>query len=161
MEYNKDELMDKTSMAGLNQIVVSNDDEFIIGTLGLATCFGIVLYDRKNKWGMVGHATPSKKVEVLNKMIKLLPKDKNLTIEYEVVPGYDNAENKDEKGLEELILYIYDNTPDNIKLVPFKTDLGVRLHNKTKSYEFAFDVNTGISVGDSIFYEEDEKDKIM
>lgn len=161
MEYNKEKLMDKTSIAGLNKIVVSSEDESIIGTLGLATCFGITLYDRENKWGMVGHATPSKKIEVLSKMIKLLPKDRNMIVEYEIIPGFDNVENKDESGLNELTIYLYDNVPDNIKLIPFKTNLGVGFHSKTRSYEFAFDVNTGISVGDVLFCEENEKDKTM
>lgn len=158
MIYDKDDLMDKTSMAGLNEIVVSNEEESIIGTLGLATCFGIVLYNRKNKWGMVGHATPDKKIEVLEKMIKLLPKDKKLIIEYKIVPGYDNVENKDESGLDELELYLYLNAADNIELIPFKTDLKVGFHERTKSYEFAFDVVSGLAVGDILFHEENEKD---
>lgn len=44
------ELITHSNIAGMDQVVVSTSDKPIIGTQALDTCFGILLYDRKNKF---------------------------------------------------------------------------------------------------------------
>ena len=45
------ELITHSNIADMDQVVVSTSDKPIIGTQALDTCFGILLYDRKNKFG--------------------------------------------------------------------------------------------------------------
>ena len=44
------ELITHSNIAGMDQVVVSTSDKPIIGTQALDACFGILLYDRKNKF---------------------------------------------------------------------------------------------------------------
>lgn len=85
----KNFLQDKSSIAGMGQIVVSSKEKPIVGTTALATCWGIVFYDRKNKKAYVGHAAPSVYMKTLNQMINMLDPSTE-QIEYCIVPGWDN-----------------------------------------------------------------------
>lgn len=42
-----DQLIARSSIADMDQVVVSTPDKPIIGTMALDTCFGILFYDRK------------------------------------------------------------------------------------------------------------------
>lgn len=140
-------------IANVGEIVISSKDKPIIGTTALDTCFGIVFYDRKNKIGIVGHALPSSKIDILIKMINSLEKDKEQVIEYAIVSGYRNEENKDYNGYEEILSYLENHCPKNIKLMPF-LDLNVQVCSNILAYEFAFEVNTGKSVTSYLFYDD-------
>lgn len=131
----------------------SSKSKIIIGIVALDTCFGIVFYDRKNKSGIVGHAAPSSKTDTLHEMINLLNKDERLIIEYIIVSGYRNEERGDFCGVNELLNYLHSHCPSNITLIPFQGDLGVQLDNKTYTYEFAFEVNSGLPVSQYLFYD--------
>lgn len=154
----KYELEKHASIAHMSQIVVSTSEKSIIGTTALCTCYGIVFYDRNNKFGMVGHAAPSKKRETLKEMIKMLG-DEPRTIEYEIVVGYRNVECNDYTGVEELTHCLKVNCSKNIKLVPFQSDLGIQVCSNVDAYEFAFDVNTATPVGKYLFYDGKSLDK--
>lgn len=143
------------NIAGMGEIVVSSKDKPIIGTTALDTCFGIVLYDRKNKKGIVGHAAPSSRISTLIDMINLLEKDQQQVIEYAIISGYRNDEKHDYSGQEELLNYLENHCPQNIKLIPF-SDLRVQVCSNVLAYEFAFEVNTGKSVSNYLFYEGEE-----
>ena len=148
----KSKLQKHAKIAKMGEIVVSSEDKRIIGTTALDTCIGIVLYDRKNKFGMVGHAYSSVKFDILYQMINLIPQNEELEIEYAIVPGYRNVERKDYAEYEELLTALSRICPKNIKLVQFSTDLGIDVCSNTYTYEFAFDVYTGIPVGKYLFY---------
>lgn len=139
------------SIAYMGEIVVSSKDKPIIGTTALDTCFGIVLYDRKNKKGIVGHAYSSGKIAIIHSMIELLDKNEQQVIEYAIVSGYRNIERKDFSGSIEIQNYLKMNCPQNIKLVPFQ-NLDVQVCSNLLAYEFAFDVNTGQNVTSYLFY---------
>ena len=148
----RNELKKYSLIASMNQIVVSSIDKPIIGTTALDTCYGIVFYDRKNKKGAVGHAPPSNKISILRQMIRIFDTNEVLEIEYGIVPGIRNEERKDYSAEEELFSYLMNNKPKNISFIPFKSDLGVEICPNVYAYEFAFDVNSGKSVSDLLFY---------
>ena len=150
-------LQEHSNMAELNQFVVSNKEKSIIGTSALAVCDGIVFYDRNNKWGMVGHAVDSYKIELLSEMLKSLPNDKEQVIEYAIIPGYDNVVNGNLGDVNKMDNYLKNNCPPNIKLFPLQTDsLGIQL-SQNYAYEFAFDVDSGMSVSEWFFVKNDNK----
>lgn len=146
------------NIAHMGGIVVSSKDRPIIGTTALDTCFGIILYDRKNKKGIVGHADNSGKIAILNSMIKLLEKNEKQVIEYGIVSGYRTQERKDYSGVTELLTYLETHCPPNIELVPFQ-NLGVQECSNMLAYEFAFDVNTGQDVASYLFYDRGKSSK--
>ncbi len=147
----------KANIADINEIVVSSLEKPVVGTIALATCYGIVFYDRKNKLAMVGHASPSNLINILKEMMQYFTIDSEATIEYVFVPGYVNDANKDYQGLRILEDYLIKNTPSGIKLIPFN---GIELltHEDIGSYDFAFDATDGKPVTKYLFYNEKEQD---
>ena len=134
----------------MGEIVVSDETHSILGTTALDTCYGIIFYDRSNKFGIVAHASPATKVETLKEMIKLLGPE-NRTIEYSIISGYRNVENKDYDGYNDLIYYLKVYTPENIRFIPFKTSIDIKKCENVYAYEFAFDVENSKSVTNSLF----------
>lgn len=67
------ELITHSNITDMDQVVVSTSDKPIIGTQALDTCFGILLYDRKNKFGICGHADPKNIFGIVVKMLKQIP----------------------------------------------------------------------------------------
>ena len=156
MNIVRNTLLKKTSLAKMDEIVASSKEKPIIGTLALDTCYGILFYDREHKEGICGHAVPSYLVNLLDKMIKLLGTEKR-TIEYLIVPGFRNEERKDFRGLEELENVLFNRTSQNIQLVPLINNrCSIKLHQRTLSYEFAFDTITGEFVTEYAFFDERE-----
>lgn len=139
------------SIAEMNQFVISDNERTVLGTVGLAVCDGIIIYDRNNKWGMVGHAAGDGKLSLLSEMINCLPTDKEITIEFAIVTGYDNVHNNNYTDTNEMIKYLKSNCPTNVTLIPLTTDLGVRV-GKGYGNEFLFDVKNGISVSKILDY---------
>lgn len=139
-------LVEHIATAEMNEFVVSDSNKNIIGTVGLAVCDGILFYDRKNKWGMAGHAAGNNKMSLLKDMMKELPSDKEVVIEYAIVNGYDNIKNGNCTDTNMMMDYLLNNCPKNIKLVPLQTDLGVRV-GKCYDNNFYFDVVSGKGIG--------------
>ena len=157
-------LESKSQIAKMGEIVVSTDDKPIVGTTALATCFGIVFYDRQNKKAYVGHAAPGSYMQTLWKMVKLLdPSAKQ--IEYSIIPGWDNYNRfgnksstinfQDINANPEYIMRMALKAIQEIKFIPLKFPLNVRENNSYGNpfYEFAFDTNTLINVADYLFFE--------
>lgn len=151
----RDSLLERASLAEMGEIVESSLEKPIIGTAALDTCYGILFYDRESKKGLVGHAIPSRKLDLLGNMINLLSDGENKTIEYLIVSGFRNENRGDRSGLEELRLELERLAPPNINFVLLMDQgNGVNLHNATLSYEFAFDVRSGKFVSDILFFDE-------
>lgn len=149
------ELKKQSQIAYMNEIVASTIDKPIVGTVALATCYGIVFYDRKNKIGIVGHASSSKLLSILKEMMTYFTIDKNITIEYAIIPGYDNVINNNYEGLKVLEDYLIKNTPLSVKLIPFK---GIELkEDEYGSYSFAFNSQNGLPVTKYLFYSDLKK----
>lgn len=140
-----------SKIAKMGEIVVSNNDKSIIGTTGLNTCYGIVLYDRINRIGIVGHANPSDAISILHRMLKMVESNDRRLIEYAIVSGYRNIEKSDYDKLDELHDFLFTYAPKNIKLIPFLTDLQIQVCSNILAYEFAFNVISGKAVTNLLF----------
>ncbi len=149
-------LESKASLAEMGEIVESTNQRPIIGTMALDTCYGILLYDRKNKWGLVGHGAPSSKDSTLKAMIARMNDGTNRVVEYLIVPGFRNVDYGDYSGSDQLMNIINLCKFPNIKLVPLSTLPDIKLHNNTLSYEFAFDTQSGEFVTNFLFFDECE-----
>ncbi len=145
------EISRHVATAEMNKFVTSDGNKNIIGTVGLAVCDGIVFYDRKNRWGIVGHAVSDKKISLLSDMLKKLPCDKEVVIEYAIVTGYDNIRNGNYTDTNKMLEYLKNNCPENIKLIPFQTDLGIKV-GQSYGNEFYFDVKSGKTASQIINY---------
>lgn len=123
----------------------------------ISVCDGIVFYDRNNKWVMVRRAVDGYKISLLSEMLESLPNDRDRVIEYAIIPGYDNAVNGNFGDANEMTHYLKNNWPPNIKLFPLQTDsLGIQV-SEDYAYEFAFEVNSGMSVSEWLFNKSDNK----
>ena len=151
----KNKLTKRAKIAHICQIVTSSPDNNIIGTTALDTCYGIVFYDRKNKFGMVGHALPSKKIDIVASMIEKLG-DESREIEYAIVSGYRNLERGDYSGEDQIKNFLESYCPKNISFIPLNFYLDIRVCSNVLAYEFAFDVNTTRPVTNELFYEGDK-----
>lgn len=56
----KDELTKKFIMINMNEIGISNEEKPIIGTQGLSSCIGFILYNKEHKKAIVGHVSCDK-----------------------------------------------------------------------------------------------------
>lgn len=79
-------LESRASLANMGEVVFSTSEKPIVGTTGLATCWGVIFYDRKNRKAYVCHAPASHYFQTLNQMISILDKNADV-IEYKIVPG--------------------------------------------------------------------------
>ena len=155
------ELIAHSNIAGMDQVVVSTSDKPIIGTQALDTCFGILLYDRKNKFGICGHADPKNIFNIVIEMLKQIPSTTEGDIEYIIISGYRAIEQHNFKGIEEIqdILRNYVAINPKIKFTSLKTPLNPKMPNGLLCYEFAFDTESGKDVTSIVFinYTEEQK----
>ena len=96
------ELITHSNIADMDQVVVSTSDKPIIGTQALDTCFGILLYHRKNKFGICGHADPKNIFGIVVEMLKQIPSTTEGNVEYAIISGYHAIEQHNFKGVEEI-----------------------------------------------------------
>ncbi len=153
LAYETNQLILHASIAHMNQIVVSTDEKSIIGTQALDTCFGILFYSRKKKFGICGHASPNNIRGITIEMLKKIPINLEGEIEYAVVPGYRAMEQHNFKQIEEIekSLAYYMTMVKKIKFVPLKTMINPTMPEGLLCYDFAFDTNHGVDVTNVIF----------
>ncbi len=158
-ESNK--LITHSNIAGMDQVVVSTSDKPIIGTQALDTCFGILFYDRKNKFGICGHADPTSIFSILVKMLKQIPSTTEGNIEYAIISGYRAIEQKNFKGVDEIqdILRNYMSINSKIHFTSLRTPLNPSMPNGLLCYDFAFDTISGKDVTSIVFkdYAEEQR----
>ena len=96
-DVNLDLLNAKHLLAGMDEVVTSNTEFPLIGTSSLIICHGILLYDRKNKEGMVGHATVFNYKELMSDMLTMVIERNKDFEDYEflVIPGLKAVQDKD------------------------------------------------------------------
>lgn len=141
------------NIAHMNQIVVSTDEKPIIGTQALDTCFGILFYSRKNKFGICGHASPNNIRDITLEMLKKIPINVEGEIEYVIVPGYRAMEQHNFKKIEEIkmVLTYYMSMVKKIQFVSLKTSVNPTMPKGLLCYDFAFDTSHGVDVTNAIF----------
>lgn len=147
------ELIAHSNIANMDQVVVSTADKPIIGTQALDTCFGILLYDRKNKFGICGHADPKNIFNIVVEMLKQIPSTTEGNVEYTIIPGYRAVEQNNIKGIEEIqdILRNYVIINPKIKFISLNSPLEPKIPNKLLCYDFAFDTKFGKDVTSIVF----------
>ena len=142
-----DELKKHLVIAGMNEFVISDENKYLIGTVGLAVCDGILFYDRKNKRAIVGHAAGiiEKKIKLISEMMNQLPKNNVVDLEYAIITGYDNIHNGKDQDTERMKDFLIRNCPENIrlKLIDKKT-LDIRVGTGYGN-EFIFNARNGTS----------------
>ena len=148
-----DQLIARSSIADMDQVVVSTPDKPIIGTIALDTCFGILFYDRKNKFGICGHADPYNTFDIIVEMLKQIPESTEGIIEYIIVPGYramkqHNFEREDEI---DSILRTYMSINPKIHFTSLLSSLSPSMPEGLLCYDFAFDTSSGKDVTDLVF----------
>ena len=148
------ELRSKSSLAFMGQIVTSTLEKPIVGTFALATCYGIIFYDRKNKKAWVGHGPASSPILTLRTMLENI-NDVTGDLEYGIIPGWDNIHNNNFKEFDKMLNFLCNYCPKQIRLVPIANLIIKEDSRANHSYEFAFNAQTGTSVTDELFYEED------
>ena len=157
-------LESKSQIARMGEIVVSSKEKPIVCTTALATCFGIVFYDRKNKKAYVGHAGPGSYMQMLYTMVSMVDSSAK-QIEYSIIPGWDNYNRFGNKSSTVNLLDV-DKNPEysmrmalksisRINFIPLNFQLDIREGNADGNpyYEFAFDANTLTNVADYLFFE--------
>lgn len=163
VEY-QEELLTYSSIASMNQFVISSVDKPIVGTTALATCYGIVFYDRRLKKAYVGHASPTNYKTLLYQMISVLDPISKI-IEYKIIPGWDNCNlgfgsaSRYQNIFDDRNPYYYMKkclqNNSNFQFIPlsFSIDIQTNYNYIDPFYEFAFDANTCESVTKCLFYE--------
>ncbi len=148
-----DQLIARSSIADMDQVVVSTPDKPIIGTMALDTCFGILFYDRKNKFGICGHADPYNTFGIIVEMLKQIPESTEGIIEYTIVPGYRAMKQKNFEREDEMqdILRSYMSINPRIHFTSLKTPLNPSMPNGLLCYDFAFDTISGKDVTSIVF----------
>lgn len=156
-----DQLIARSSIADMDQVVVSTPDKPIIGTMALDTCFGILFYDRKNKFGICGHADPYNTFGIIVEMLKQIPESTEGIIEYTIVPGYRAMKQKKFEREDEIqdILRNYMSINPKIHFTSLKTPLNPSMPNGLLCYNFAFDTISGKDVTSIVFknYAEEQR----
>lgn len=156
-----DQLIARSSIADMDQVVVSTPDKPIIGTMALDTCFGILFYDRKNKFGICGHADPYNTFGIIGEMLKQIPESTEGIIEYTIVPGYRTMKQKKFEREDEIqdILRNYMSINPKIHFTSLKTPLNPSMPNDLLCYDFAFDTISGKDVTSIVFknYAEEQR----
>ena len=156
-----DQLIARSSIADMDQVVVSTPDKPIIGTMALDTCFGILFYDRKNKFGICGHADPYNTFGIIVEMLKQIPESTEGIIEYTIVPGYRAMKQKKFERENEIqdILRNYMSINPKIHFTSLKTPLNPSMPNGLLCYDFAFDTISGKDITSIVFkdYAEEQR----
>ena len=141
------------NLVAMNDADISTLEKPIIGTQALATCFGVILYERTKKIAIVAHLS-SDFVKTLLKMFSLIDLNDSNTFEYLIIPGY-YSKKEDHYNVKPQLLEILNNCDvSKTKFIPFKeipTNI-VQLHEETLSYEFAFDSRTGKFINDEVYF---------
>lgn len=132
--------------ACMGEIVKSNDKKVLVGTCGIATCTGVIFYNRMKKQAVCCHCASGQVSSLPLEALKEFG-DAPGIIEYQFIPGPDvESDYKASKNVNDAITYLIDNCPHNLYLISSNL-VNPKLYNDgNPSYEFAFDANSGKDV---------------
>lgn len=133
----------------MNEVAISTPEKTIIGTLGLATCVGVLLYNENEKKAVVGHV--SSNWEPMTKELVTVAIQNGLDtseIKYLIIPGFYEEHYNVKKGLE---MFFSELKP---LMKPFSeneiTNESILNDKELPSRYFAFDAATGKFVTNKI-----------
>ena len=147
-------------IAGINEAKISTLENPIIGTVGLATCVGILLYSEEHKKAIVAHVS-NNCGECVNDTLKLIEESKldSSPLKYVIIPGYY----KNGYGIEKILDGMYRSCPKYFE--PYEVNLENVVGVSGCTHQFAFDASSGHFVTDKIFSNNEnfneEKPKVM
>ena len=135
----------------MNEVKISED---LIGTVGLATCIGVLLYDWNNKKAIVGHFNSNynggEEIEDVMRIYYAIDKmlvDNHMEdddISYLVIPGGFNQERVNKVAYElDMLMHSY------MKMEINESD--IKKHQDTESLEFVFDPKNAMFKTDYFF----------
>ena len=152
------ELKNHATMAHMNQVVVSTPENYIVGTEALATCTGILFYNKALKKGICGHAGPNSGMQITMEMLKHIDPNEDPNWEYTIVSGYDAAKKSSDKDYEDIkkTLALVQKVYPHIKFKPISQSIRPHLDSKLFCYNFAFDVLHELDVSYQMFDKEAE-----
>lgn len=137
---------DKLKIVGIDKSEISTLENPIIGTVGLATCVGVLLYSEEHKKAIVSHVSMDC-IGVVEQTLELIDKYKlaSSPLKYVIIPGYYENGYHIEKVLESM----YSSCPGYFK--PYRDNLKNIVGVNLQSHQFAFDASKGIFVTDKVF----------
>ncbi len=149
----KEENTKLLNLVGMNEAGITTEEKPIIGTQALATCFGVLLYERNKKVALVAHLSVNFIPTLIN-LLDLINFSQENVFEFLIIPGYYSAK-EDHYNIYRQLLEIFKecNTP-KFKFVPFRQSLKNNIHfdKDTLSYSFAFDSRTGKFVNEEVYF---------
>ena len=124
---------DLLAVASMNEYVLASTDKPILGTTALASCTGIIIYDKNGNYSL-GHLSTNYK-NVIEGMVNNI--DKNSKIKVIIIPGFYTTPRKIYEIKEFLKLdYAEHDFEIEIKI------LNEYINKEFTSIEFAFDTRT-------------------
>ena len=143
------------NLVNMDDAGISTLEKPIIGTQAFATCFGILLYERKKKQAIVAHVSTTILPAVM-KLFELIDLYSDNVFECLIIPGYYSVQ-EDHYGVYNRLLQIFNKKELlKTKFIPFieqmKLEDIIRLDEKTLSYEFAFDTRTGKFINNDVYF---------
>ena len=151
----KNEMTKLLKLVEMDSADITTVEKPIIGTQALATCFGVLLYDEKNKEAIVAHVSSNWK-KAVSLIFNLISCGEFRTFKYLIITGY-YSEREDNYNIGSLLTKIF--TESNVKTVnfiPFEMIYSkYKQKDLTESYHFAFDSRTGKFVTDKVLFGEE------
>lgn len=135
----------------MNEVGISSEEYPIIGTHALATCFGILLYEKTKKIAIVGHCT-SDWIPIILKMLNLIDNDDKYCFKYLVIPGFYSEQKDIYKTKLKIETFFNIFKTDKVTFQPFTEKYIITFDEKTSSYEFLFDSRIGKFVSEKNNY---------
>lgn len=135
------------NLVHMGDVDISTEKKPIIGTDGLATCIGVLLYNEQKKQAIVAHIQPEH-FDTIHKTINLL--DENQwhldTIKYQIIPGYYKEHYNTKETLEEIfsVFTPFDTLEISENAIQTDEEVGCRF--------FAFDTRTGKFITEKVFF---------
>lgn len=164
----KEELTKLFEKVDCNSVAISTPEKPIVGTEGLVTCFGLLLYDSEAHEAIVAHigvedddthkaiaGYPNIKwYKIVNDALDLIKLDKKRIFKYVIIPGFDSKISDPHKIKEKLIRYLTNTSSDIIEFVPFEdnSNIDIKISLEFLSNQFAFDSRSGKFVSHDVFY---------
>ena len=133
--------MNNIILVHMDEAKKTNEEQYIIGTVGLATCTGILLYSRKKEVAIVAHVSNNYENTIIN-MLELISDNKldEDIIEYKIIKGSMYNQYQIDKKIETF----FKSYPLLFK--PMNIEESSNIDKKTDSKEFLFDTKKGIFV---------------
>ena len=141
------------NIADMDNAIASTQEKPIIGVQALATCFGLLLYDEKQKLGIIAHFSTEINGTFLQ-ILNLIDFGKNNLFKYVIIPGYYSKIQDPYMTRFRIEKVLKSIQSDQLRFIPFDDipSNAVSKSKSTPSYQFAFDTRIGKFVTDKVLF---------